>query len=118
MNILAKERRRHLFAACVAAVAVLLLVRCVSTPSTRSIDSIEACGQPFDVGTRVVRWHEPDGYDAYQRERFFTKDEVPDGKLRYTPLRGSIPDVMRERAATGGLSLADLQQVVHQFVLH
>ena len=111
-------RHRRLLAAGVAAVAVLLLVRCATTRPSSSLDAMEVCGVPFELGTRVVTWHEPGGYDAHLREKYFAKDPEPDGKLRYTPLRGGLPDAMRERATASGLTLADLQQVVHQFVLH
>ena len=105
--------------------AVLLLTRCIGAPRTEPGHQIEVCGQPFELGTRVVSWREPDGYDAYRRERFFAtdpgaagRDGPPDGKLRYSPLRGGLPEAMQERARQHGLELADLQQVVHQFVLH
>src|SRR5262245_18323537 len=110
----AQRRRRHSITAA-AAVAVLLLVRCVGGPPPRAI---EVCGDPFDLGTRVVTWREPGGYDAYQQKKFFTQEDVPDGKLRYSPLRGGLPAEMQQRAERDGLTLADLQQVVHQFVLH
>jgi N-acetylmuramoyl-L-alanine amidase len=119
MNWNSKANRRHAAAAAVAAVAILLLVRCASAPDhSRGETRIEACGTSFDIGTRVVRWQEPGGYNAYRREKFFSKDEVPDGKLRYTPLRGGLPEAIAARAEKSGLALADLQQVVHQFVLH
>jgi len=119
MNLPPKATRRHLAAAATATLAILLLVRCATAPAQRNLPTaIEACGVSFDIGARVVRWHEPDGYDAYRREKFFTKEDVPDGKLRYTPLRGGLPEAIAARAAREGLSLGDLQQVVHQFVLH
>ena len=84
MNWNSKANRRHAIAVAVAAFAILLLVRCASAPAgKRGLTNIEACGTSFDIGTRVVRWHEPGGYDAYRREKFFTKEDVPDGKLRY-----------------------------------
>lgn len=119
MNWNSKANRRHAIAAAVAAFAILLLVRCASAPAgKRGLTNIEACGTSFDIGTRVVRWHEPGGYDAYRREKFFTKEAVPDGRLRYSPLRGGLPEAIAARAAKDGLALGDLQQVVHQFVLH
>jgi N-acetyl-anhydromuramyl-L-alanine amidase AmpD len=115
MSIPALQSRRRFAVTSAAVLAVLLLVRCAGGPPPRAM---EVCGEPFDVGTRVVTWRDPGGYDAYQKQKFFTVEEVPDGKLRYSPLRGRLPEAMQERAATGGLELADLQQVVHQFVLH
>ena len=40
------------------------------------------------------------------------------GQLRYTPLRGGLPEAIAARAANAGLALTDLQQFVHQLVLH
>lgn len=110
--------RRRLTAIAIAAVALLLL-RCVATPhGGREGFSIEVCDQPFDVDTRVVTFREPIGYDAYRRAKWFTTEAEPDDKLRYTPLRGDLPAAIAERAKANGLTLADLQQVVHLFVLH
>lgn len=95
----------------------LLLVRCVSAPKPTP-NSIEACGRPLDIGTRVVSWREPPLYDAYQRQKRFAVEDPPDGKLRYAPVRGGLPEALAARAAAGGLSLSELQQVVHTFVLH
>lgn len=112
-------RWRYRLGASLAALLVLLLARCMTAPATAPDGySFVAAGRPFAIGTRVVTWHEPDGYDAHRPGKAFAPDEPPDGKLRYTPLRGSLPEAIAARAARDGLSLADLQQVVHQFVLH
>lgn len=95
----------------------LLLSRCASLPAPDGM-SIVAADRPFAIGTRVVHWREADGYSAYRRGKHFAPNEPPDGKLRYTPLRGGLPEAIASRAKDHGLSLADLQQVVHQFVLH
>lgn len=119
-----KPHHQHLTIAFLLAAAALLLVRCATNPATpplqsRTPQSIEVAGAHFDIGTDVVLWHDADGYDAYRREKFFTKEPVPDGMPRYEPLRGNLPDAIAARAAShGSLSLADLQQVVHQFVIH
>lgn len=107
-------------AAMVFAVVALLLVRCSAMPRKSAPDpgSIEACGRRFEIGTRVVSWREPIGYDAYRREKHFTREAFPDGRLRYTPLRGGLSAALQARAASDGLELADLQQIVHQFVIH
>lgn len=99
---------------------ILGLARCVGAPGPAAPDgeSFLACGQAFGLGTRVVTWREPGGYDAYRTAKAFTVEPVPDGRRRYSPLRGNLPAAIAERAAASGLSLADLQQVVHQFVLH
>jgi N-acetylmuramoyl-L-alanine amidase len=102
-----------------AALALFLLARCASAPAIAAEPQwIQAAGKRFAIGTRVVTWHEPDGYSAYATQKRFAPDEPPDGKLRYAPLRGNLPDAIAARAAESGLGLEDLQQVVHQFVLH
>ncbi len=123
------HQHHRLLAGLLLAAAFALLVRCVATPRraepdagpspTRTPDSIVAGGEFFPIGTPVVLWHDPEGYDAYRREKFFTKEAVPDGKLRYAPLRGNLPDAIAASAAAyGELSLDELRQVVHQFVIH
>ncbi len=112
--------RRIVLTAALGALALLCL-RCATTPDARvrTPQSIVAAGEPFDIGTDVVLWHDPGGYDAYRREKFFTREEPPDGKLRYSPLRGSLPETVAARAeANGELDLDDLRQVVRQFVVH
>lgn len=118
MKLSLSTTARHRTAAAAAALALLLFVRCVAAPGSPDGHSFTACGQSFAIGTRVVSWQEPGGYDAYRRGKFFDASEPPDGKLRYSPLRGNLPAAIAAHAAASGLSLADLQQVVHQFVLH
>ena len=112
------RRPQRLLGAALTAATALLLVRCGTAPAGPTPDTVEVCGAHFDVGTRVVSWREPNGYDAYRQGKAFTVEPVPDGRLRYSPLRGSLPESIAARAAEHGLSLADLQQVVCQFVLH
>ncbi len=103
----------------VVAFAAIFLLRCAAAPAAEAPErSIVACGRQLDVGTRVVSFREPSGYDAYRRGKHFAADEEPDGRLRYEPLRGGLPEAIAARAFEHGLSLADLQQVVHLFVIH
>jgi N-acetylmuramoyl-L-alanine amidase len=118
LNLLLQPPWRHRLAGMIAVVAVLLLVRCASVPDLDPTTCIEVAGRQFPIGSRVVSWREPGGYDAYRRGKHFAPDEPPDGKLRYSPLRGNLPEAIAARAKAQGLELADLQQVVHQFVLH
>jgi hypothetical protein len=104
-------------AAGLALLAVWLAVWLVWALPTREPESFVAAGEAFSIDTRVVTWREPGGYDAYRPGKFFS-DEPPDGKLRYSPVRGGLDAALQARAAAGGLSLDDLRQVVHQFVLH
>jgi N-acetylmuramoyl-L-alanine amidase len=107
-------------AAALAAIATLVLVRWTSAPAParRTPESIEVCGTFVPAGTRVVSWREPDGYDAYREGKFFTVEQPPDGRRRYTRVRGSLPDAAREQASVRGVPLAELQRAVHLFVLH
>jgi N-acetyl-anhydromuramyl-L-alanine amidase AmpD len=87
------------------ALAALLLARCAAGPTPAVPGhAIVACGQRFDVGTRVVLWDEPGGYDAYREGPCF--GGAPDGKRRYGE-RDRRPETLDE-----------LRQVVHAFVLH
>ena len=89
--------------------AALLLARCVTAPAATATsadgNSIVACGQRFDIGTRVVLWDESDGYSAYREGKYFA-DEPPDGNKRY--------GARRSRPQT----LDELRAAVHAFVLH
>ncbi len=110
--------------AALAAAALLLLVRCAGAPpppapaTAPADDAFEACGQTFAIGTRVVSWREPTGYDAYARCKRFTPEPQPDGRRRYSPVRESLPDALHARAAATGVPLAELQRVVRLLVLH
>ncbi len=101
-----------------AATSLLLLVRCASAPEPRHFDEVQAAGRSFRIGTPVVLWTDPDGYDAYQLQKRFVAEPEPDGTRRYQPVRGDLPAAIATRVAAGGWTLADLQQVVHLFVLH
>ncbi|MBX3463316.1 MAG: N-acetylmuramoyl-L-alanine amidase [Planctomycetes bacterium] len=93
-----------------AASAVLLLVRCASAPAPTSTGVLVACGVAQPIDARVVTWREPGGYDAYREGPCFAAEAPRDGIRRYSA-RAGLAD---PAAATP----ADLQQVVHQFVLH
>lgn len=101
------------------------------TPAPRRGDEIVAAGQFVHTGTRVVLWTDPGGYDAYRVERRFSplaeadwettrstaKDlETPNRYgLRRSPI---LTTNQLEQVRGGGWDLAQLQQVVDQFVLH
>jgi N-acetyl-anhydromuramyl-L-alanine amidase AmpD len=87
---------------------VLLLVRCVAAPTGAPHDTFTVCGRPHTIDATVVTWTEPGGYDAYREGPHFDAAAPLDGERRYAA-----------RSGIGELAtLADLQQVVHQFVLH
>lgn len=74
-----------------AALALLLLTACQSTPRhapgtfayTRAGDEIMVAGQLFHTGAPVVLWTDPGGYDAYRTERRFG----PIGKVSWEATR-------------------------------
>jgi len=78
---------------------------------------IVACGQRFPIAAPVVPWIDPDGYSAYSTAARFP-DEVdpataaPTG-LRYRPGRETPDGTVTRRS-----SVAELAEVVDQFVLH
>lgn len=99
-------------------------------PLPRQGTEIIVCGQPFDIGTPVVLWTDPGGYDAYRVERRFspweeasyeaTTQKVKDIKsparygMRFA--RKMTPEEIEK--AREGWTLPDLQERVDQFVLH
>lgn len=107
-------RRRWLAAALLAA-ALLLLVRCATAPGAPDPQSIEVCGRTVPIGTEVVNWRSAPHYDAYQQRPYFAPDAPADGRLRYGPVRGNLPEAI---AGADPLTLAELQRTVHLFVLH
>jgi N-acetylmuramoyl-L-alanine amidase len=99
-------------------------------PVTRHGDEIVVAGQLFRIGTPVVLWMDPDGYDAYRVERRFAPLEESDWETsraavshlrtpnRYNMRRDGLSEEEIERVRGGGWDLETLQQVVDQFVIH
>jgi N-acetylmuramoyl-L-alanine amidase len=101
---------------------------------------IVAAGRFFDIGTRVVTWHDPSGlgYDAYRVERRFSEpygstagwtDTVTENPSFGSPNRfgyrnfpswaaQTADPLFQRRRRGGGWTLEELQAVVSQFVLH
>lgn len=91
---------------------------------------IIVCGQPFDIGTHVVLWTDPGGYDAYRTERRFApweeasyaattqkvKDITSPARYGMRFAKSMTPEEIDK--ARAGWALPDLQQKVDQFVLH
>ncbi len=74
---------------------------------------IVACGQRFPVGTAVVLWTDPDGYDATLRRR----RDRPELVLPARPAPGcDTPERVGKRP--GVETLADLRRAVDLFVVH
>lgn len=77
-------------------------------------DAIVIAGQRFSIGAPVVLWTDPGGYSAYGTEPLFAgapSSSSPTG-LRYRPGR------RRGDFDSAEPSLAELREVVDQFVLH
>lgn len=70
--------------------------------------SIIIAGQPFEVGRPVVLWSDPQGFDAYQTRCIDQTGGCCDGAAKRYGVRKDVTT----------RSLADLQQVVSQLVLH
>jgi N-acetyl-anhydromuramyl-L-alanine amidase AmpD len=117
------------------ALAGLFLVGCVSAPKNaaplpRRGDEIVVAGQYFHIGTPVVLWTDPGGYDAYRVERRFSpldkadwessKEERKDLTTpnRYGTRRSGLSPEELERVRGGGWDLPLLRRTVDQFVLH
>jgi len=100
------------------------------TFAPRKGDEIVVAGQLFHIGTPVVTWMDPGGYDAYRVERRFvplaessweaTRAAAPHVRTpnRYGLRQGGLTPTEIERVRGGGWDLPTLQRVVDQFVLH
>ena len=100
------------------------------TFAPRQGDEIIVAGQLFHIGTPVVTWMDPGGYDAYRVERRFvplaessweaTRASAPAVRTpnRYGLRQGGLTPSEIERVRGGGWDLPTLQRVVDQFVLH
>ncbi|MDB6123111.1 MAG: negative regulator of beta-lactamase expression [Pedosphaera sp.] len=117
------------------ALSLALSAGCRTAPrpgaaAPRTGDEIMVAGQLFHIGTRVVLWTEPGGYDAYRVERRFSPIEKADWKTsheevkdlsspnRYNIRKSSLTPEQLEEVRGGGWDLPMLQQVVDQFVIH
>jgi PBP4 family serine-type D-alanyl-D-alanine carboxypeptidase len=105
-----------------------------AVPLKRSGNEIMVCGQMFDIGTPVVLWTDPGGFDAYRTERRFAPwDEASfQATTRAATTQKSVdiktPNRLDHRykvltpeeleIARGGMPLSLLQQKVDQFVIH
>ena len=76
-------------------------------------ESIVVCGQKIPIGTKVILWSEPGGFDAYAAK---PKDFDPPS-LGFRPRRGATPAAEATVEKTGW-TLPLLQDKVDQFVIH
>lgn len=102
-----------------------------ASPVARHGDEIVVAGQRFRIGTPVVLWTDPGGYDAYRVERRFAPMEESHWAAsqeaverlttpnRYSLRRAPIlTEEQVEQVRGGGWTLPLLQEVVDQFVYH
>ena len=91
-------------------------------PAARDGDEIVVCGEHFDIGTPVVLWTDPGGYDAYSElprfEPAARDDEGEPIRRRRYGSRKDLPPEIAARVAAEGWTRADLSEVVTQFVVH
>lgn len=94
-------------------------------PPERRGDEIVVCGKRYSIGTPVVLWTDPGGYDAYSTELRFPDEppkDAPQG-LRYQPGRKQLSadgQVLERVLALSGSSRCrdELDLALDQFVLH
>jgi N-acetyl-anhydromuramyl-L-alanine amidase AmpD len=93
------------------------------SPPDRKGDEIIVCGQFIHIGTPVVTWIDPGGYDAYDTDRRFP-DEAEKGAPAKVELgfgdrnTAGLPVALRKKVSEKGWDLPGLQQKVDQFVIH
>lgn len=89
--------------------------------------SIVVAGEKLDIGTPVVLWSDPIGYDAYSERCYSTAQALPSDAAsrpdadprRYGARSPSpLPAAAEKRVRASGWTPADLRQAVWQFVLH
>ena len=83
------------------------------TPAAATGESIVVCGQPIPIGTKVILWSDPGGFDAYAPK----PKEAESSALGFRPRRGLTPAEEAD-VAKNGWTLPLLQEKVDQFVIH
>jgi N-acetyl-anhydromuramyl-L-alanine amidase AmpD len=103
---------------------------CAVKPGTRVErhgDEIMVAGQLFRIGTPVVLWTDPGGYDAYRVKRRFVpleeagweaSQDALDSPNRYNLRKEGLSEAEIERVRGGGWDLDLLQREVDLFVIH
>ncbi len=86
--------------------------------------TIVAAGERFDIGTPVMLWSDPGGYDAYREDLSFGPDQpVPAGVELAKPgkryeTREARTRTLGDAVARNGWTLENLRGQIDQFVLH
>jgi N-acetylmuramoyl-L-alanine amidase len=131
-NLQARSGFQKIQALSFAGFLAMLLVGCRTVPPVgatlpRSGQEIVVAGQFFPIGTPVVLWMDPGGYDAYRVERRFVPLDQADWENSKTKLdtpnrfnlrRQGLSAAELEQVRGGGWDLPLLQKVVDQFVIH
>ena len=103
--------------ACLSLIALMIVPAHATepkpTPADGPGDSIVVCGQKFPIGTKVILWSDPSGFDAYAPK----PKDAESTALGFRPRRGLT---LAEEAdvAKNGWTLPLLQDKVDQFVIH
>jgi len=84
-------------------------------PESAVGDEFVVRGERFAIGTPVVLWFEPGGYDAYDTR---SPREGSAVGLRYRPQRRAQDPALAERVAREGWTLDLLREEVDLFVVH
>ncbi|MEM7264059.1 MAG: peptidoglycan recognition family protein [Planctomycetota bacterium] len=97
--------------------------RPIGSPLRRDGQEIRACGQLFYIGTPVVLFHDPGGFDAYRPHRFFEPEiqepvHEPERLARFGSHRRNLPPEHDARVRRDGWTLPDLRESVSQVVVH
>jgi len=115
---------------CCCVLTLLAVAGCAVKPGTRVErhgDEIIVAGQLFRIGTPVVLWTDPGGYDAYRVERRFApldeagweaSKDVLNSPNRYNLRKEGLSPEEIERVRGGGWTLDLLRREVDLFVIH
>lgn len=92
-------------------------------PVTLAGDEISIAGRLHHTGTRVVRWTDPGGFDAYRLHRHGEPEVVaprdaPHRTARFDSFRRGLDPGMEARVREHGFDLPDLRRAIRQIVLH
>ncbi len=82
-------------------------------------EAIVACGQKIEVGTPVILWTDPGGYNAYGPK--IPKPPAPDKKARsigFGQRRHNLSEAQLDEIKANGWTLPLLREAVDQFVIH
>lgn len=111
-------------------VGVTFSLGCQIKPGTlvpRYDDEMIVAGQRFRIGSPVVLWTDPGGYDAYRVDKRFTPFAERDFKnwedpsknpQRYNLRAQNLSPEQLEAVRGGGWTLPQLRSAVDQFVIH